>query len=238
MAHPFAKARRRSRFRPLARGGGLGAMAASTTEPMRMTSKLSLGLWGLTAFLSVGVAGYAYYFTPQVQNLGPEVVANLFARPWLTFHVAGAGTALMVGSFQLLPALRRRRTLHRWLGRIYATSCIVGGSAGFMLAFGTTAGPVAAWGFGLLAPIWIYTTAQGWLSARARRFEEHRRWMIRSFALTFAAVTLRLYLPLGVMSGLTFEQIYVATAWISWIPNLIVAELYLRRSAWRLQAAA
>ncbi len=48
--------------------------------------------------------------------------------------------------------------------------------------------------------------------------------MIRSFSLTFAAVTLRLYLPIGIMSGLTFEQIYVATAWISWIPNLLIAE--------------
>ena len=47
---------------------------------------------------------------------------------------------------------------------------------------------------------------QGWLTARARRFDEHRRWMIRSFALTFAAVTLRLYLPLGMMAGLSFNE--------------------------------
>lgn len=203
-----------------------------------MTRVISWSLWSLAALLSVAVAGYAYYFAPQVQNLSPAIFANLFARPWLMLHVAGAGTALLVGVFQLLPAVRRRRALHRWLGRIYGTSCIVGGTAGFILAFGTTSGPVAAWGFGLLAPIWIYTTAQGWLTARARRFDEHRRWMIRSFSLTFAAVTLRLYLPIGIMSGLTFEQIYVATAWISWIPNLLIAELYLRRGAMRRVAVA
>lgn len=194
-----------------------------------MNARLSIALWGLAAFLSVGVAGYAWYFAPQVQNLSPEIAANLSGRPWLMLHAAGAGTALMVGAFQLLPALRRRRGLHRWLGRIYGAGCIVGGCAGFVLAFGTTFGPVAGVGFGLLAPIWIYCTVQGWLGARARRFDEHRRWMIRSFALTFAAVTLRLYLPLGIMAGLTFAQIYVATAWISWIPNLVVAEFYLRR---------
>jgi uncharacterized membrane protein len=187
-------------------------------------------IWGLAAFLSVGVAGYAYYFTPQVQNLSPGIAGNLFARPWLTLHAGGAGTALLVGMFQFLPAVRRRPGLHRGMGRLYGASCIVGGAAGFVLAFGTTAGPVAAWGFGLLAPAWIYTTAQGWLSARAGRYAEHRRWMIRSFSLTFAAVTLRLYLPLGIGAGLTFEQIYVATAWISWVPNLLLAELFIRRS--------
>jgi uncharacterized membrane protein len=187
--------------------------------------------------LSVGVAVFSYRFLPRIGPISPDILANLYARPWLTLHVAGAATALLLGAFQFLPAVRRRRTLHRWIGRLYASGCIVGGCAGFALAFGTTAGPVAALGFGLLAPIWIYCTAQGWLTARARRFDEHRRWMIRSFALTFAAVTLRLYLPIGVMAGLTFHQIYVATAWISWIPNLAMAELYLRRGAFVLQPA-
>jgi uncharacterized membrane protein len=225
-------------MRPLADQTWPGMPMASAQEPVSMNAKVSMGLWGLAAFLSVGVAGYAWYFAPHVQDLSPEIVANLFARPWLTLHVAGAGTALMVGAFQFLPAVRRRRTLHRWLGRTYATGCIVGGCAGFMLAFGTTAGPVASVGFGLLAPIWIFTTVQAWRMAVARRFDEHRRWMIRSFSLTFAAVTLRLYLPIGVIAGLTFAQIYVATAWISWIPNLLAAELYLRREKiMRLQPA-
>lgn len=201
-------------------------------------TRLSITGWGLAAFLSVGVALFSYRYVPQVGPLAPDVMANLVARPWLTVHAAGAATALLVGSFQFLPAVRRRLPrLHRWLGRVYATSCIVGGAAGFGLAFGTTAGPVAGLGFALLGLLWIYVTARGWMTARARRFDEHRRWMIRSFALTFAAVTLRLYLPLGAIAGLDFEQVYVATAWISWIPNLLVAELYLRRAAPRLLPA-
>ncbi len=203
-----------------------------------MTRILPWTGWGLLAFLSVGVAGYAWYFAPQIQNLSPDIFGNLFARPWLTVHAAGAGLALMVGAFQFLPAVRRRRALHRFLGRTYASACIVGGAAGFVLAFGTTFGPPAGWGFGLLAVAWLYTTVQGWLTARGRQFDAHRRWMIRSFSLTFAAVTLRLYLPIGIISGLTFEQIYVATAWISWIPNLLLAELYIRRGMARVMPAA
>ncbi|HET6970803.1 MAG TPA: DUF2306 domain-containing protein [Phenylobacterium sp.] len=204
-----------------------------------MDTRLSKGLWGLAAFLSVGIALFSYrYLGPPNVTESPQILANLFARPWLLVHVAGAATALLVGGFQFLPAVRRRRMLHRWLGRTYATGCIVGGAGGFVMAFGSTAGPVATVGFALLAPIWIYCTVQGWLTVRMRRFEEHRAWMIRSFALTFAAVTLRLYLPIGQMAGMPFETIYPLTAWISWIPNLLLAELYLRRGPARRAAVA
>jgi uncharacterized membrane protein len=200
-------------------------------------SRSATAAWSLAALLSIGIALFSYRYVVGIGPLGDNVLANLFSRPWLALHALGGATALLVGAFQLLPALRRRRALHRWLGRIYAPACILGGVAGFVLAFGTTAGPIAGVGFGLLAPIWIYTTVQGWRTARARDFDAHRRWMIRSFALTFAAVTLRLYLPLGMIAGLTFEQIYVATAWISWIPNLLVVELWMRRGRVGLAAA-
>jgi len=207
-----------------------------------MTTRTEFGLrhyalWGLTAFLSVGVAGYAYTVLRVGGSLGPQVLANLFARPWLLVHAACAGTALLTVAFQFLPAIRRRRAVHRWIGRVYATAVVIAGSAGLALAVGTTAGPIAATGFGLLAVIWLYTTGQGWLAARGRRFDEHRRWMIRSFSLTFAAVTLRLYMPAAGIAGLDMGQAYVAIAWLAWVPNLAIAELYLRRETLRQQMA-
>jgi hypothetical protein len=62
-----------------------------------------------------------------------------------------------------------------------------------------------------------------------RRFVDHRAWMIRSFALTFAAVTLRLYLPLAAVLSLDFVDAYRAISFLAWVPNLVVVELYLRR---------
>jgi uncharacterized membrane protein len=118
--------------------------------------------------------------------------------------------------------------MHRIVGCVYVLSCIAGGVSGFALAFGSTAGPVATAGFGLLAPIWIAATVRGWRLAMQGRYGEHREWMIRSFALTFAAVTLRLFLPIGPLLGISFMVGFRALSFLSWIPNLIVAEAYIR----------
>ncbi|HEY8571895.1 DUF2306 domain-containing protein [Phenylobacterium sp.] len=204
-----------------------------------MNSKLSYGLWGLAAFLSVGVAIFSYRLLAPAPFVSPDVLANLFARPWLFAHAGFAATALLVGPFQFLPKLRARRPrLHRWMGRIYVFACLGGGATGLALAIGTTAGPVAAAGFAALALAWLFTTGQAFRLALARRFVEHRRWMVRSFALTFAAVTLRLYLPFGPMMGIDFMTAYVAIAWLCWVPNLAFAELYLARDVRRAAPAA
>ena len=161
--------------------------------------------------------------------MSPDILRNLFQRPWLDVHVAGAATALLVGPFQFLSRLRTaRRALHRWLGRIYVAGCLTGGVGGLVMAFGSTAGPVATAGFGSLAAIWIVANVQGWRMAAERRFVAHRAWMIRSFAMTFAAVTLRLYLPLFPLLGASFLDGYRAVSFLSWVPNLILAELYVR----------
>ena len=185
--------------------------------------------WWIGMVMSVAIAMSAFRYLPRVGPMSPDILANTFARPWLTLHVAGAATALLAGPFQFLPGLRRRwRTVHRIVGCVYVLGCIAGGIAGFVLAFGSTAGPVAAAGFGLLAPIWIAATVQGWRLAMLGRYAEHREWMIRSFALTFAAVTLRVFLPVGPLLGASFEDGYRALSFLSWVPNLIVAEAYIR----------
>lgn len=195
-----------------------------------MPKILSRPAWSLMTLLSLLVALTAYRYLLNVGPLAPNVVANLFAKPFLAVHVAGAATALLIAPFQVLPGLRARRpALHRILGRIYVAGCLSGGIGGLVLAFGSTAGPIATAGFGLLAAAWLVTTLQAWRLAMARRIAEHRAWMIRSLALTLAAVTLRLYLPLAAMSGAHFFEAYRAIAFLCWVPNLLLAEAWLRR---------
>lgn len=189
-------------------------------------------VWTLLALCCLGVAAYATRYLLHPPRTQAQALGNPFGVPWLVVHVAGAVVALALGSIQVIPALRRgRRRPHRWIGRVYVMGCLMGGVAGLVLAIGSTAGPVASAGFGGLAVAWITVNVLGWRAAVQGRFVDHRRWMVRSWALTLAAVTLRLYLPLVVLLGLPFVPWYRAISFLAWVPNLVVAELWLRR--WR-----
>ena len=84
-------------------------------------------------------------------------------------------------------------------------------------------------GFGVLALLWLGTGAMAYYRIRHGAVASHRRWMIRCFALTLAAVTLRILLPLSQAAGIPFVSAYQLIAWACWLPNLALAEWWLRR---------
>lgn len=188
--------------------------------------------------LSVLVAFFSYRYLVTRALVPANVLANRFFDPWIIVHAGAAATALLLGGMQFSSIVRKRwPRLHRLSGRIYVISCILGGTSALMLSAGVSTGPWAVSGFGLLGALWIYVTLQGWLSARSRNFPRHRIWMIRSYALTFAAVTLRIYIPVSQIIGLDFNFAYPGIAWLAWVPNLIVAEFYIRRATRSTTAA-
>ncbi len=199
--------------------------------------------WGRNALLWIlclGVALVSWRFMAGgVEATMAFVAYHAQYRPIAFFaHVILAPVALALVPFQLWQGLRNRRPMvHRLIGRIYGAAILLSGSGGLWLAINTEAGAVAAWGFGLLAVAWLGTT--GWGIALAMRGDRvaHRRWMIRSIALTLSAVTLRIYLGMTFGFGLDFDTAYPAIAWLCWVPNLIVAELVLRWPRSRLVPA-
>jgi len=162
----------------------------------------------------------------------PPVTANPFAHPFLVVHVVAAMIALLVGPLQFVRRVRTRwPAFHRATGKLYVAAILVGSPCGFVLALGTTSGPLAATGFATVAVLSTVFTWLGWRAAVNRQFAEHREWMLRSWAMTSAAITLRLYLPFaGVVLGLPFGTAYPVIAWLSWLTNLAIVEYWIRRS--------
>lgn len=178
------------------------------------------------AVLCLLVAAYAVMLLVAAP-LRPPLMQQRFAEhPVSTpLHLALGALVIVLAPLQLSARLRRSYVaLHRWGGRAYALGVLLSGLGGLALATVSKGGVPAHLGFGLLSLTWIATTAMGVQRMRAGDVAGHRRWMTHSFALTFAAVTLRLYIPLGVVLGLPEEPAYQVIAWLCWVPNVLVAE--------------
>lgn len=181
-------------------------------------------------FLAFGVGLYALgnALSPALRQ---DFVINMIdeaSAAGTLLHFLTGGVVLIIGAVQFSAGFRSKYLhVHRMFGRIYVVGCIVGGFAGLYLAFYSTGGIVSHWGFGMLAVSWIVTTSMAYRHIRAGNVRIHQDWMIRSYALTLAAVTLRIYLPISQISGFEFEESYQAIAWMCWVPNLIVAEWFI-----------
>jgi uncharacterized membrane protein len=198
--------------------------------------------WAILALLAVAIADYAVrgMVSPSAR---PSFMADLFARAPLlmVFHVGGGSAALIIGAVQVNRRIRNRFLfLHQWLGMGYAVAVLLAGTAALALAPSSFGGMVTHLGFGGLGVCWLATTILAVRSILRLDIPAHRRWMYRSYALTLAAVTLRIYLPLSLALGIGFEDAYRVVAWLCWVPNLVIVEAWLlprARLAPRLEEA-
>jgi len=198
-----------------------------------MKGLVGFSLWTM-ALLAVGVAvqSMRYELVPMNIWLGVDsAIRGVIERvplPMLT-HAIVAPFALLLGPFQFFPGLRARHPgVHRWMGRIYVAAVLIGGSAALATAPFASGGPVAAIGFGTLALAWLGVTFAAWRAAVARRLERHRTLMRFSYAMTFAAVTLRLQIPFGfaLFHFASYRDMSVWLAYTSWLPNVAAVALY------------
>ena len=206
------------------------------------TRRARLGFAVMTA-LAVAVALYSLRFAGVPAHLwlgvDPGIRGVIERNPLAALtHMLVAPMALLLGPSQFIPGLRARHpAFHRWLGRVYVAACSIAGVGGFATAFDASGGPIAGFGFGLLAMLWIGTTLWGWRAAVAGDIQLHRLLMRFSYAMTFGAVTLRLQIPLGFALGYpSYSAMSVWLAYTAWVPNLILVALWSRealRLAWR-----
>ncbi|MEL0437427.1 DUF2306 domain-containing protein [Phycobacter sp. K97] len=189
--------------------------------------------WVITAMwvsaVLIAVGSYRFLIA-DVALVMPAMLHHALERPVMFYlHVGLAPIALAFLPVQFSKGLRKNRpAVHRWLGRLYGGAILLAGISGIWLAYTTEEGPVAAAGLGLLSVVWLWTTGTAIWHAMKRRIVQHRAWMIRSAALTLAAVTLRVYLPIG-SATVGFEASYPIICWLAWVPNLMLAEWILRR---------
>lgn len=127
--------------------------------------------------------------------------------------------------------MRRQKKTHRLLGKIYVFNILfINVPVGMILAVNANGGLISKVAFSLLGVLWCYTTLMAWLYAKRKQFTLHRQFMIRSYALTLSALTLRLWKPVLMnLTTLDTYTIYQIDAWLGFGLNLLVAEWIIRR---------
>ena len=190
-------------------------------------------LLGALAFFSYLMIRLSYPYTalqPDVDFLRSKQGVYDIDYWRLSFytHVFASSLVLLAGFTQFSGTiLRRYPRLHRTMGYVYIiTVLFVSGPAALVMGFYANGGVPARTSFVLLASLWLVFTALAWWYAVRRRFLLHGAFLYRSYALTLSALTLRSYTFLLEWGNAPIHprDLYIVTAWLSWVPNLLVAE--------------
>ena len=196
------------------------------------------------AFMAFSVPRYLT-FDPAKSNVpAPD---GFGAHFWLLVgHVVFGSVAMTTCCFQIWPAFRAHHPkAHRAMGRLYVFAGVLpAGLLGITVGAVSPFGPVVRVANVTLGVVWLIVTFTGFRMAIGRRHTEHRRWMIRSFALTFTIIATRIWSGVfavaffsdrltGVegVSDPTVQTFTGMGVWVGFIVNVLAAEWWLERNA-------
>ncbi|MBO6792555.1 MAG: DUF2306 domain-containing protein [Balneolaceae bacterium] len=191
--------------------------------------------FGVFALLAVFISFYpiSYLFidsnTGFLSGKSGELLSSTLW--WIGFylHISFGGIALFVGWSQFISRVRQKYPkIHRIIGKIYVISVIISSIAGIGIGFFATGGVISATGFVLLGVVWFSFTVDAVRFIKAGDVINHQKAMIISYAVCFAAVTLRIYLGPLIMFFDDFVIAYRIVAWLCWVPNIAVALMIVR----------
>ena len=183
--------------------------------------------------LALNALSYANFdFAYGFLRLKKEAVASGLYLPAYYAHVLPAAFVLVIGLVQLNTSWRNRwPDAHRFLGKIYVGAILLlSGPGGIVMSFFIGRGALVQLSFLVQSATWWLCTWAAYRSVMSGNIRAHREWMLRSYSITFAAVTLRVYAFAGSwIFDLSQPGIYATIAWASWMFNLIVCEWIIRR---------
>ncbi|MBS1509327.1 MAG: DUF2306 domain-containing protein [Bacteroidetes bacterium] len=147
-------------------------------------------------------------------------------------HVFTSILVLLAGFTQFSGYIMKHNpTLHRFFGYVYVIDILlVTGPASLLMSFYANGGTSSRIAFVLLAVLWMGSTAVALYHAKRKNFTAHRIYMIRSFAFTLSAITLRTWkVLLAEFTNIHPMDRYRMIAWLGWTVNILVAEIIIRK---------
>ena len=204
---------------------------------------ISSGLFGLYIVAHYGGS----YINGNMEKWNGLFNPNLFSPEYknatsgIAVHFIAGGIILVLGSIQLMEGLRNRfLELHRWIGRVYLTACVLTAVGGliFIMLRGTVGGPTMNIGFGGYGVAMLISSIQTIRFAWVKKLDQHRNWAIRLYALAIGSWLYRMYYGFMFFAEILPPQardfrdpIDIFMIFFFWVPNLLIAEFFIRSSA-------
>ncbi|POS70111.1 hypothetical protein DHEL01_v211495 [Diaporthe helianthi] len=183
--------------------------------------------WWLMAIPAFMTSTYALLFLTTDMNLfDPAVKAKIASTIDGVAHISASLVALGVGPFQFLPIFQQKYpAIHRAMGWGYFAAISIGATAALVVTYRDMP-YTRQWGrLGCFVEslLWLETLRRSFVAiSRHHDVKAHRRWMMRNYAITYGAVTLRWELPfLLKLNYLSLSAGIALSAWISWVPQFI-----------------
>jgi hypothetical protein len=198
---------------------------------MKLAKKI---FWGLLFVLGTSLTINALTYLNLDSSYGflkikQAAVATGVYLPFYYFHVLVGGLILVAGFIQVSKWFRKRYlSFHRKAGYFYVFGILfLAAPGGLVMSFFVDRGPMVLISFLLQCSLWFYFTTVAFIKIKNKDITAHELWMWRSFSLTLAAITLRLYI---FFSSFYFDLsqpiAYAIIAWASWVPNLLLVEYF------------
>lgn len=173
-----------------------------------------------------------------VNGLAMPTAADWIANLGIGLHFAMGTVLVLAWPILLLSRIRaRHHTVHRWTGRVYVTAAVLAGVGGmsFILTHGAYT-PAASVAFALWGAVMVLSAVMAFVHARAKRFDRHRAWAIRLFAMVLGSWVFDLEIRawkdltggLGMGAGNSSGPFDYAILYLFFVPNLLVAECFIR----------
>ncbi|KYG34413.1 DUF2306 domain-containing protein [Alkalihalobacillus trypoxylicola] len=171
-------------------------------------------------------------FTTFLGNKDTTLANVNLWKVMIQIHIVLAIVALITGPLGLSKRVRNKVPyVHRWNGRIYILSILLNMIPGYYVSFFANGGFLSIIGFLILNTLWLVTTISGYLFIKKKQISHHRKWMLRSFMITFANLTI--YVVVAIFHnalGFDYGDAYTLAVWSSFTINLVIAEIIIRKT--------
>lgn len=219
--------------------------AVPTASP-RLVRRVALAIGVLVAIVLVFAAIRVAVDWPNIlaaTSPDDDFAVRYVEHPWLAYLHIAPGVLYLIGApLQLTRRFRvRHYHVHRRLGRVLLTCALVAGL--FALLFGVP----HAWGGApeaaatvLFGSWFIACLVLAFRAIRKDDVPQHRRWMIRAFAVGVGIGTIRIWVGIfeGVEQGLSGgaspatpdPTMFGVAFWLAFAMHVAIGEWWLRRT--------